>query len=68
MHFTDVSWREERHHISEKVSDEITGHAPLTVGRGYGRPTLADMAAALTKFPRYPVEPESPESPEAALQ
>jgi integrase len=46
----------ERHGISERVSDEITGHAPLTVGRGYGRPTLADMAAALQKFPRYAVE------------
>jgi integrase len=43
----------ERHGISERISDEITGHAPLTVGRGYGRPTLADMAAALKKFPRY---------------
>src|SRR5262249_10482052 len=40
----------ERHHISEKVSDEITGHAPLTLGRGYGRPNLLDMAAALKKF------------------
>jgi len=38
------------------LSDEITGHAPLTVGRGYGRPTLADMAAALKKFPRYAAE------------
>jgi integrase len=46
----------ERHQISEKVSDEITGHAPLTVGRGYGRPTLGDMAAALKKFPRYSVD------------
>lgn len=43
----------DRHGISERVSDEITGHAPLTVGRGYGRPTLPDMAAALKKFPRY---------------
>jgi integrase len=43
----------ERHGISEKMSDEITGHAPLTVGRGYGRPTLSDMATALKKFPRY---------------
>jgi integrase len=42
-----------RHDISDAVSDEITGHAPLTVGRGYGRPTLADMAAELRKFPRY---------------
>jgi integrase len=48
----------ERYGISERISDEITGHAPLTVGRGYGRPTLPDMAAALEKFPRYPVEPE----------
>jgi integrase len=65
----------ERHDISEKVSDEITGHAPLTVGRGYGRPTLADMAAALTKFPRYSVdlkgsgttlqEPANPKGPVA---
>ena len=43
----------DRHGISERVSDEITGHAPLTVGRGYGRPTLSDMATALKKFPRY---------------
>jgi integrase len=46
----------ERHGISERVSDEITGHAPLTVGRGYGRPTLPDMATALKKFPRYSVD------------
>jgi hypothetical protein len=51
----------ERHHISEKVSDEITGHAPLTVGRGYGRPNLLDMAAALKKFPRYSLEPQGSE-------
>jgi integrase len=44
--------------IPDAVSDEITGHAPPTVGRGYGRPTLADMAAELKKFPRYLVEPE----------
>jgi hypothetical protein len=39
-----------RHGISEHVSDWITGHSPATVGRGYGAPTLADMAAALEKF------------------
>jgi hypothetical protein len=44
-----------RHGISDAVSDEITGHAPLSVGRGYGSPTLADMAAELRKFPRYDV-------------
>jgi integrase len=54
-----------RHHISDRVSDEITGHAPPTVGRGYGRPTLADMAAALEKFPRYPVQLQEPEGGQA---
>jgi integrase/polyhydroxyalkanoate synthesis regulator phasin len=39
--------------ISERVSDAITGHAPATVSRGYGSPTLSDIAAALKKFPRY---------------
>ena len=34
----------------------IAGHAPISVGRGYGLPTLSDMAAALKKFPRYEVE------------
>ncbi len=43
----------ERSGISERVSDAITGHAPTTAGRGYGRPTVEDMAEALKKFPRY---------------
>jgi integrase len=43
----------DRHGISERVSDEITGHRPATVGQSYGRPTLGDMATALKKFPRY---------------
>ena len=43
----------ERCGISEKVSDAITGHAPANVARGYGKPTLADMARELKKFPRY---------------
>jgi len=34
----------------------IAGHAPISVGRGYGLPTLSDMAVALKKFPRYEVE------------
>ena len=34
----------------------IAVHAPISVGRGYGLPTLSDMAAALKKFPRYEVE------------
>jgi integrase len=43
----------DRYEISERVSDAITGHAPATIGRGYGAPTLSDMAKALEKFPRY---------------
>ena len=42
--------------IAEHVLDAIVGHAPATVGRGYGEPTLADKAAALSKFPRYQIE------------
>jgi integrase len=45
----------DRHDISERISDWITGHSPASVGRGYGAPTLEDMAAALKKFPRYMV-------------
>jgi integrase len=44
-----------RHDISERLLDAICGHASQTEGRGYGLPTLADMAAALKKFPRYEV-------------
>jgi integrase len=39
--------------ISEKVLDAIVGHAPASVGRGYGEPTLTDKAQELRKFPRY---------------
>lgn len=39
--------------ISEKVLDAIVGHAPASVGRGYGEPTLTDKAQELGKFPRY---------------
>ena len=45
----------DRHGISDRVSDAITGHAPLTEGRAYGAPTLEDMANALKHFPRYKV-------------
>ena len=41
--------------MSEKVLDAIVGHAPASVGRGYGEPTLADKAKELRKFPRYKV-------------
>lgn len=43
----------ERHGITERMSDHITGHAPANVSRGYGAPTLEDKAGALKKFPRY---------------
>ena len=39
--------------IPEKVLDAIVGHAPASVGRTYGEPTLADKAQELRKFPRY---------------
>jgi integrase len=41
--------------LSEMVIDAIVGHAPASVGRAYGEPTLADKAAELAKFPRYRV-------------
>ncbi len=41
--------------ISEKMSDAITGHAPASVARSYGAPTVGDMADALRKFPRYEI-------------
>jgi len=33
--------------------DYICGHAPATVGRGYGEPTLKDLAQVIQRFPRY---------------
>jgi integrase len=44
-----------RHRVSERILDAIAGHRPATVGRGYGPPTLHDMAEALKAFPRYEV-------------
>jgi integrase len=45
--------RAERFGISEKYSDAITGHAPPTAGRKYGKPTPEDLADAMRLFPRY---------------
>ena len=45
----------DRNHISERMSDYITGHAHRNVGAAYGAPTLEDMAEALEKFPRYEI-------------
>jgi hypothetical protein len=36
-----------------RVANAITGHAPATIGRAYGAPTVEYMATALGKFPRY---------------
>ena len=44
-----------RNGIPDGMSDYLTGHAPATVARGYGAPTVKDMAEALKKFPRYEV-------------
>jgi integrase len=42
-----------RHGMREHVLDAICGHAPASVGRGYGTPELIDKAKELKKFPRY---------------
>jgi integrase len=45
----------DRNGISERVSDAITGHAPLNAARSYGRSTPTDTAEALKRLPRYKV-------------
>jgi hypothetical protein len=58
--------------MSEKYSDAITGHAPPTAGRKYGKPTPEDLAEALRRFPRYalgdPREIRIPSRKERELQ
>jgi integrase len=41
--------------MPEAIVDAILGHAPASVGRGYGKPTIGDLAEALRAFPRYQV-------------
>lgn len=41
--------------IQERTLDAISGHAPQTVGGGYGDVTLEAKAAAMARFPRYEV-------------
>jgi integrase len=53
----------DRHGISDRVSDAITGHTPTTEGGKYGRPTLGDMAEALRKFPRYKIDDQPKHQP-----
>jgi integrase len=45
----------ERAGIPERLSDVITGHAPASIGRAYGQPTLVDLAREMEKLPRYEV-------------
>jgi integrase len=53
-------------YMTERIYDEITGHTPLSVGRGYGRPTVEDMEGALNKFPRYKLDRASPNKPQGS--
>ena len=54
----DLKWEATGVGLGERrlIFTGIAGHAPISVGCGYGLPTLSDMAAALKKFPRYEVE------------
>jgi integrase len=45
--------RAARYGMPERYSDAITGHAPPTAGRAYGKPTPEDLAHAMRTFPRY---------------
>jgi integrase len=42
--------------MSERAADAICGHAPASVGRAYGKPSVADLARELAKLPRFKVE------------
>ncbi len=48
--------RAERHGMSERYIDAITGHAPPTKGRSYGKPTPENLAQAMQRFPRYEIK------------
>jgi integrase len=41
---------------NDTLLDYICGHAPATVGRGYGEPVLKDMARVIERFPRYEID------------
>jgi hypothetical protein len=41
--------------MTEKASNQITGHEQKTVARSYGQLTIPDLAAELAKFPAYQV-------------
>ena len=45
-----------RFEANDTLLDYICGHAPATVGRGYGEPALKDMARVIERFPRYEID------------
>lgn len=45
--------------IADSVLDAVCGHAPRTVGSGYGRITLKAQRDAIAKFPRFVIDPQS---------
>jgi integrase len=47
--------------ISDKVLDDICGHASASTGHEYGRASLEEMAAAIRRFPRYRSVPARPQ-------
>jgi integrase len=57
--------RAARAKIEAGIRDAICGHAPRTVADEYETPTLADMADAMSRFPRYDL-PEKRSDSEAA--
>jgi integrase len=50
-------WRQRavRAGIDEQFVDQILGHRPASIGRSYGQATVADLAAALARFPRFEI-------------
>ena len=51
-----------QHEISERISDEIAGHAPSSGDHGNHDQSLCGLAEALRKFPRYTATSNESES------
>jgi integrase len=43
-------------HIEERLIDAICGHSPISIGRGYGTPSIEDKVVAIWQFPRIELE------------
>lgn len=53
--FRGPAWRYASADIPEEVHDRLTGHAPQTVSRGYGKGhSLPTLAAAIARIPLPP--------------